>query len=197
MSEPVIIQPSQLYSIDRAILEMQDKLSTAEYQDSSGTQRFFFEKGIIIPCVEKDKSGIPKVYQGKDEYYSLEPNDRFSSLAFFYEDDPRPSPKIGFWNLNMNLVVWYNQDQFGKYDYRIKNAFINEIYTKLFNNSTRNIDRSSVEVYRDDPYSDFILPETERDHMDSPYDGFRFKFIITGIRQDCGEIFISSNDKGC
>lgn len=161
MIKPKIITAQNAVGADKAVQELQIILATTVLNDSP-----IFDGGLLFGLAE---GPTPRILWKGQDFFSLEPNDNYPIIAFFYESDPRSQISDTYNEYNFNLIVWFNQDKFFPHvRYRVKEFIINRIQ-QAFDNDTFRVYTQKNNIYRD-----FKL--TNDNFITEKFDGFRISF---------------------
>lgn len=200
-SFPNIIAPASPVFLDLTVKELQNRLALAKYTDVDASISYYFASGLIFGIAERDvETNEPKLYVGSDkarqEYFSLEPNDRARAFCFFYESAPRQQTDRNNFVADLSLVVWFDQSRFDNVSSRLQEPFINEVVQQLILNNYK-YQEGSLQIFtrQSDVFADFTLNEQTGGYLSAPYDGFRIRFR-TRSYQDCAYTYTVTNT-GC
>lgn len=161
MIKPKIITAQNPVGADAAVLEIQKLIAATTLNGSP-----IFDNGLLFGLAE---GPTPRILWKGEDFFSLEPNDNYPIIAFFYESDPRNQVSDTYNEYNFNLIVWFNQDKFFPYvRYRVKEFIINRIQQALDNDTLK------VFTQKNNIYRDFKL-ENEK-FITEKFDGFRMSF---------------------
>lgn len=183
--KPTIISPPNPTGLDLAVSQIQKAISPMQFINPEGGQEDYFSNGVILPIAFFDEEKqIPVVYWQKDVYYPAQPNDNFSSITFFYQEDPSQSEGQNSMAYNLNLVHWFNQDRYGRNKgFLIKEQVISEMKSLIINSLILE-DRDKLAIYRENDgiFERYVVQDTTL--LKYPYIAFRFKIQVT-VQNSC------------
>jgi hypothetical protein len=151
-------------------MEASNTFTDSDANDVNWVERYYG----LARINEVDGKRFPTIldYQG-DDYQTLQPNDNYRSMAFFYDEgigDYIESKTISY---NFNMIVWYNKDLLDNSGHEILDNIIRSTQGVL-NKCRATLNR--VYINREDVFSQFSANYFDERFMHSPFNAFRINF---------------------
>lgn len=180
--KPIFITPANPVGLDKIVAQLQQVISQASYTDESSTEQLYFNQGLLLPLALKNEAtDEPIVYWKQETYYPANPDDAYRIKSFFYQEDTSTFESYNDIRYLLNLVVWFNQDQYSRNkDYQIKEYLIAEILG-LLREFLRAEDKTTLETYREleNVFSNYTFTSEDKTRMKYPYQAFRIRFALS------------------
>jgi len=178
---PTVINVPNQVGLDAAIAELQTALGTIPYLD----------KVFGRAWIHKEKRGnkditLPKVYQGKKEYYNALPNGNFKASVFFIAEGDEESKDYSplennVFTRQVALIFWGDLKRIDKdkdfiFLEEIKMDVLRAIkYCKCFESYDSYVDERYSEIFKE--FRD-ASDEINTQYLMYPYAGFRLSLTL-------------------
>ena len=148
-------------------------MPTNRRTDNESNQKPWFSE--LFGLSEKnEKDDLPVLRYNDKDYFSLQPDQDFKSIAFYYENAARtPLDDALIYGADLSLVVWFHREKFDV-DFNVKEHFLNAILQYFYNARNQEINVGSVFTNKADVFSNYTL--TGFQPLDLPFGGFRITF---------------------
>ena len=160
-----------------------DLITTMEsdycYLDKNSNPVNWIEKYYGLVRIEQQDGKRFPVVMDNNEYTTVQPNDHYKSIAFFY-DEGNGQYVSGGKRLqhNFNLIVWYNRDCITNTDYTIIDHLVRDAATIIQKQSYEVLE---VFYSRDDVFTQFNIDVFENRVMTAPFNAFRLRFTAIEV----------------
>ena len=180
-------QPQRAYLFDKPIQALQDALGELTWLD-----HIFGRSERLVQMKNGRKVFSPNVYQGKNEYISLMPdNTKLGSYCFFVLDEPQVvGSDSGYYNrlrAPFSLVVWVDMRKIEGDDAR-NTEYVKETLLKTIRKAyvrSGKVELNKVYQRAENVFEGYSLDEVDNQYLMQPFAGFR----ITGemiVDEECG-----------
>ena len=144
------------------------------YLDKNSSPLNWIEKYFGLVRIEQQESKRFPVVMDGNEYKTVQPNDHYKSIAFFYDEGDGNFVSGGRrLEYTFNLIVWFNRDCITSTNYEIIDHLIRDAYTLLLKSNCTPL---NVYIGRDDVFSQFNINEFDQRNMHAPFNAFRLRF---------------------
>ena len=171
-SFPIIQQKSNPIGLDLFLLHINQGLSALTYTDKQNNEKNWFSN--LFGLSEKNpKDDVPVIQYNDKNFFSVQPDQDFKSIAFYYENNARASTdELNGYEADLSLVVWFNRNKYDV-DFNVKEHFINAVLN-YFANNRQTIEVNSIFANKADVFSNYTI--TAFQPLDIPFGGFRITF---------------------
>lgn len=184
--ERIYKQPQRAYLFDKVIQDLQDALGGIGW-----LSHIFGRAERLVKRAEGRNYYTPNVYLGKDEYYSLLPDNRaLGNYAFFVMEEPQMVSPFANRQKRVkgafSLIVWVDMRTLGesrddRNTEKIKDTLLKAVSTAWLKHGEVSISR--IYERAENVFAGFSLDEIDNQFLMSPYAGFRLQGEILTIEE--------------
>lgn len=184
--ERIYKQPQRAYLFDKVIQDLQDALGGIGW-----LSHIFGRAERLVKRAEGRNYYTPNVYLGKDEYYSLLPDNRaLGNYAFFVMEEPQTVSPFANRQKRVkgafSLIVWVDMRTLGesrddRNTEKIKDTLLKTVSTAWLKHGEVSISR--IYERAENVFAGFSLDEIDNQFLMSPYAGFRLQGEILTIEE--------------